>query len=146
MDAPSERPSSSWFTYSRLCTRTTDGQECAFGCRASHLSSRCWCFFKIHALSAVAAGLCIVLTSTAYAQNVAGPQPVAVPPGLPAPLGQPYVGKISLSINLTNVNARLLTVQKKIPVTPGASSHQPRYGPSSDITDFLEHAELITLL
>ena len=66
-----------------------------------------------------AAGLCIVLISSAHAQNAVGPQPAALPPPLPAPLDLPYAGTIVLSIDLTNVNARVLTVRETIPVKPG---------------------------
>ena len=68
---------------------------------------------------AAAAGLCIVLTSTTHAQNAVGRQPVPLPPPLPAPLDQPYAGTISLSVDLTNANARVLTVREIIPVKPG---------------------------
>src|SRR5450432_3234562 len=63
--------------------------------------------------------LCMVLTSTMRAQNAAGPQPAPVPPAAPAPVDQPYAGTISLSVDLTNVNDRVLNVREAVPVNPG---------------------------
>jgi len=54
-----------------------------------------------------------------YGQNSAGPQPVPLPPPIPAPVDAPYAGTISLSVDLTNVNARVLSVRETIPVKPG---------------------------
>jgi len=54
-----------------------------------------------------------------YSQNSAGPQPVPLPPAVPAPLDAPYAGTISLSVDLTNVNARILNVHETIPVRSG---------------------------
>jgi predicted metalloprotease with PDZ domain len=73
-------------------------------------------FFCSHFLAAV---FCIVLTSTLYAQNAAGPQPVPRPPPIPAPIDQPYAGTISLSVDLTNVNDRVLNVHETIPAKSG---------------------------
>jgi predicted metalloprotease with PDZ domain len=73
-------------------------------------------FFCSHFLAAV---FCIVLTSTLYAQNAAGPQPVPLPPPIPAPIDQPYAGTISLSVDLTNVNDRVLNVRETIPAKSG---------------------------
>ena len=54
--------------------------------------------------------------SSTYAQNSAGPQPVPRPAPVPAPADKPYPGTISLSVDLTNVNDRILTVHETIPV------------------------------
>jgi len=54
-----------------------------------------------------------------YGQNTAGPQPVPLPAPVPAPVDQPYAGTISLSVDLTNVNDRVLNVREAIPVKPG---------------------------
>src|SRR5260370_1155625 len=62
---------------------------------------------------------CMVLTSTMWAQNPTGPQPVLVPSAVPAPVDHPYAGTISLSVDLTNVNDRVLNVREAIPVRPG---------------------------
>jgi len=70
-------------------------------------------------LSAAAAALCIALTCTTYAQNPLGPQPVPLPPPVPAPIDQPYAGTISLSVDLTNVNDRVLDVHETIPAKAG---------------------------
>lgn len=62
--------------------------------------------------------LCIALTGV-YAQNSPGPQPVPLPPPVPAPVDRPYAGTISLSVDLTNVNDRVLSARETIPVKPG---------------------------
>ena len=54
--------------------------------------------------------------SSTYAQNSAGPQPVPLPAPVPAPVDKPYPGTISLSVDLTNVNDRVLNVHETIPV------------------------------
>ena len=62
---------------------------------------------------------CIFLSCLAYAQNSAGPQPAALPPAIPAPVDKPYAGTISLSVDLTNINDRILNVHETIPVKAG---------------------------
>ena len=62
---------------------------------------------------------CMVLNITMWAQNGAGPQPVPMASAVPAPVDQPYAGTISLSVDLTNVNDRVLDVREAIPVKPG---------------------------
>jgi predicted metalloprotease with PDZ domain len=62
---------------------------------------------------------CAVLASTLYAQNAAGPQPAPLPATVPAPLDQPYPGTISLRVDLTDVNHRVLNVRETIPIKPG---------------------------
>jgi predicted metalloprotease with PDZ domain len=69
-------------------------------------------------LVAVAAVL-VAFSSASYGQTLAGPQPVPLPPPVPAPVDQPYAGTISLSVDLTNVNDRVLNVHETIPVKPG---------------------------
>jgi predicted metalloprotease with PDZ domain len=44
---------------------------------------------------------------------------VPLPPLVPAPVDKPYAGTISLSVDLTNVNDRVLNVHETIPVKPG---------------------------
>src|SRR5215469_11316050 len=68
---------------------------------------------------AVAASLCLALASSTYAQHAAEPQAVPLPPPPPAPLDQPYAGTVSLHVDLTNVNARVLSVRETIPAKPG---------------------------
>ncbi len=53
------------------------------------------------------------------AQKSAGPQPVPLPPPILAPVDVPYPGTVSLSVDLTNVNDRILNVRETIPVKPG---------------------------
>lgn len=76
-------------------------------------------FFCVRLSAAALAIFCIVLTARAFGQKPAGPQPVPLPPPVPAPLDQPYAGTISLSVDLTNVNARVLNMHETIPVKPG---------------------------
>jgi predicted metalloprotease with PDZ domain len=54
-----------------------------------------------------------------YAQDSPGPQPVPLPPPIVAPADTPYPGTISLVVDLTNVNDRVLNVQETIPVKAG---------------------------
>jgi predicted metalloprotease with PDZ domain len=67
----------------------------------------------------VAAVFCIALTTSIYSQTSAGPQPVPLPAPVPAPVDRAYGGTISLSVDLTNVNDRILGVHESIPVKPG---------------------------
>ena len=61
----------------------------------------------------------IALAGILCAQTVAGPQPVPLPPPIQAPVDVPYPGTISLSVDLTNVNDRVLNVHETIPVKAG---------------------------
>lgn len=65
------------------------------------------------------AAVCLTFTSATYGQNSASPQPVPLPPLVPVPVDKPYAGTVSLSVDLTNVNDRVLNVHETIPVTPG---------------------------
>jgi predicted metalloprotease with PDZ domain len=55
---------------------------------------------------------------TAYAQ-VPEAQPAALADSIPAAVDRPYVGTMTLSVDATDVARRILTVQEKLPVTPG---------------------------
>jgi predicted metalloprotease with PDZ domain len=70
-------------------------------------------------VAAALASVSIASVPNLYGQNSAGPQPVPLPPAVPAPLDAPYAGTISLSVDLTNVNARILNVHETIPVRSG---------------------------
>ena len=70
-------------------------------------------------VAAVFAAVCLTFTSATYGQNSAGPQPVPLPPLVPTPVDKPYAGTVSLSVDLTNVNDRVLNVHETIPVKPG---------------------------
>jgi len=74
-------------------------------------------FFWNGFIAAAFASLCIA--SNIYGQNSVGPQPVPLPPAVPAPVDAPYAGTISLSVDLTNVNAPILNVHETIPVRSG---------------------------
>lgn len=67
----------------------------------------------------IVASFCLTPGCRTYGQNSAGPQPVALPALIPAPVDKAYAGKILLSVDLTNVNARVLNVRETIPVKPG---------------------------
>lgn len=71
------------------------------------------------AFAPLVASFCI-LTSAIYAQNAAGPQPAPLPAAIPAPADQAYSGTISLNVDLTDVNDRVLNVREMIPVKPGS--------------------------
>ena len=62
---------------------------------------------------------CVLIGGSALAQKSPGPQPAPLPPPIPEPVDTPYAGTISLSVDLTNVNARILKVHESIPVKPG---------------------------
>ncbi|HVI09681.1 MAG TPA: peptidase M61 [Candidatus Binatia bacterium] len=70
-----------------------------------------------HVLFAFTASL--ILLTAVSAQKSAGPQPVPLPPAVPAPVDAAYPGTLSLSVDLTNVNDRILTVHETIPVKAG---------------------------
>jgi len=75
---------------------------------------------KFYRFSAnVRAALLFALTSIGSAQNSAGPQPGPLPTSVAAPVDKPFSGTISLIVDLTNVNQRVLNVQETIPVKPG---------------------------
>ncbi|HTT23596.1 MAG TPA: hypothetical protein VMG82_32005 [Candidatus Sulfotelmatobacter sp.] len=61
----------------------------------------------------------LAVTSAVQGQNSPGPQPVPMPPPVPKPLDNPYEGTISLSVDLTNIPDRILSVHETIPVKPG---------------------------
>jgi predicted metalloprotease with PDZ domain len=70
-------------------------------------------------VAAAFAIVCIASIPKMYGQNSTGPQPVPLPPAVPAPVDTPYAGTILLSVDLTNVNARILNVHETIPVRSG---------------------------
>src|SRR5579871_2062416 len=71
--------------------------------------------------SIVAAFACLTLALTVatQGQNSKGPAPATLPPPVPAPVDKPYAGTISLSVDLTNINDRILNVNERIPVKTG---------------------------
>ncbi len=68
---------------------------------------------------ALLAALCAVLTIAGYAQDSPGPQPAPLPPPIVAPADTPYPGTISLNVDVTNINDRILDVHETIPVSGG---------------------------
>jgi predicted metalloprotease with PDZ domain len=65
------------------------------------------------------AAVLLAVAGGAHGQTSPGPQPVPLPPPVPAPVDQAYAGTISLSVDLTNVNDRVLNVREIIPVKTG---------------------------
>ena len=61
----------------------------------------------------------IALAVAAPAQDSPGPQPAPLPPPVIAPADTPYPGTISLTVDLTNINDRVLNVHETIPVKAG---------------------------
>jgi len=69
---------------------------------------------------AIVLALFLVTVSTAvHGQGSLGPQPAPLPAPIPIPVDKPYDGTISLNVDLTNINDRILNVQETIPVKPG---------------------------
>ncbi|HTU42424.1 MAG TPA: hypothetical protein VMF10_12005 [Candidatus Aquilonibacter sp.] len=77
-------------------------------------------FFSNRFFAAVVTSIFVILISSGWAQKIAGPEPAPLPPPIQAPADVPYPGTISLSVDLTNVNDRVLNVQEAIPVKAGA--------------------------
>jgi len=63
--------------------------------------------------------ICIALGGLVQGQNSAGPQPAPLPPPVPMPVDKPYEGTISLRVDATNINDRILNVHEPIPVKGG---------------------------
>jgi predicted metalloprotease with PDZ domain len=61
----------------------------------------------------------IALAPTVYAQNSEGPQPAPLPPPIAAPADTSCSGTISLLVDLTNINDRVLNVHETVPVKAG---------------------------
>lgn len=60
-----------------------------------------------------------VVSNLACAQESAWPKSVPLPPAIAAPVDKPYPGTITLSVDLTNVNDRVVNVRETIPVNLG---------------------------
>lgn len=90
-----------------------------------------------------------LLASPAFAQST-GPQPVPMPPATIAPVDRPYPGTITVHVNATDLDRRILTVRETIPVAgPGPltllfaewlpGKHSPR-GPVDKLAGLIVHA------
>ncbi len=66
--------------------------------------------------AALFAAVSVALITLVHAQNSPGPQPVAPPPPIVAPVDTPYPGTISLAVDATDVNTRVLNVHETIPI------------------------------
>src|ERR1700741_5518200 len=67
-------------------------------------------------LAAIFAAVCIAVTTSGYARNRQGPQPVPLPPPIVAPVDTPYPGTVSLLVDATGVNNRVFNVHETIPI------------------------------
>jgi predicted metalloprotease with PDZ domain len=73
-------------------------------------------FFRHKSTRIFFAVLCVAVSTIAQAQNSPGPQPVPMTPPIVAPADTPYPGTISLAVDVTNVNDRVLNVHETIPI------------------------------
>jgi len=73
-------------------------------------------FSRRRSAAALFAAVTIALSTLVLAQNSPGPQPVTPPPPIVAPADTPYPGTISLLVDVTGVNSRVLKVHETIPV------------------------------
>jgi predicted metalloprotease with PDZ domain len=62
---------------------------------------------------------CAIFVPLAYSQQSAGPQPVALPPAVKAPVDKPYPGTIGLAVSVRDVTHRVIDVQETIPAEAG---------------------------
>ncbi len=67
-----------------------------------------------------AAFVSLLLGGAAAAQTSPGPQPVPMPPAIPAPQDIPFPGTITLAVNATDTERRIVTVHETVPVPGGA--------------------------
>jgi len=72
-------------------------------------------FLRPRSAAALFAAVSIGLSTLVHAQNSPGPQPVPLPPPIVAPADTPYPGMISLLVDVTDVNSRVLKVHETIP-------------------------------
>ena len=61
----------------------------------------------------------LALCASACAQSSPGPQPVLLPPPIPAPLDMSYPGTIALTVDATNVSDRIVAIHETVPVKAG---------------------------
>ncbi len=73
-------------------------------------------FFHRRSAAALLGAVTIALSALVHAQNLPGPQPVVPPPPIVAPADTPFPGTISLLVDVTDVNSRVLKVHETIPV------------------------------
>jgi predicted metalloprotease with PDZ domain len=73
-------------------------------------------FCSSRSKAAAVAAACLVLTITLHAQSSPGPQPAPMPAPIAAPVDTPYLGAISLLVDLSNTPEQVLKVQETIPI------------------------------
>ncbi|MDT7934795.1 MAG: peptidase M61 [Sphingomonadaceae bacterium] len=64
-------------------------------------------------------GLAAFLLAAATAHASPGPQPVPMPPPIPTPQDQPYPGVLTLAVDATDTQRRIIRVRETIPVAGG---------------------------
>jgi predicted metalloprotease with PDZ domain len=74
------------------------------------------CIFRRGVAGFAALFFALTLGVSAYAQNSPGPQPMAQPAAILAPVDTPFPGTISLLVDVTDVHRRVLKVHETIPV------------------------------
>jgi len=92
--------------------------------------------------SALRAALLLAATATAtpaLAQSP-GPQPLPMPPALPTPRDTPYPGTLTLAVDVTDTQRRVVTVHETIPVAAGQPTtllfpkwHPGEHSPNGEI-------------
>lgn len=76
-------------------------------------------FFRRRNAATLIAALSIALTCAVHAENAREPQSVPLPPPIVAPVDTAYPGTISLSVDITNINDRVMNVHETMPVKAG---------------------------
>jgi predicted metalloprotease with PDZ domain len=86
----------------------------------------------------------LAVTSIAFCQTAAGPEPVPLPPPVTTPVDTQYPGTIGLQVDVSDVAHRVIVVHETIPVQPGEltllypewipGNHSPT-GPISEFSD-----------
>ncbi len=89
--------------------------------------------------SALMTALLLAAATPALAQSP-GPQPLAMPPALPTPRDTPYPGTLTLAVDVTDTQRRVVTLHETIPVAPGAPAtllfpkwHPGEHSPNGEI-------------
>jgi predicted metalloprotease with PDZ domain len=62
---------------------------------------------------------CLMLSIAAFSADSSAPQPVSLPPATPTVVDKPYIGTISLQVDLTDTLRAIMSVHETVPVTPG---------------------------
>ena len=71
--------------------------------------------------SILSIGCALVLSAGGSSAQSAGPQPLPMPAQIAAPKDTPYLGAIRLSVDATDIERHIFSVQETVPVRPGDS-------------------------